>query len=552
MASIYRRKGRKNYWVEYRDGDGITRRRSTGVSDKEAAEATAADWIKTAYLVRQGLVCKKEVTAADASEKPILEHVDAYITHCHREQAERHVLQKKRHLLAFVGERSLSWLRDLTQEALEENMTALVGEGKSARTANIRRAHAVAFAAWCVDKEFVTANPLGKVNRRDETRDQRRRRRALTTEEIARLLAVAEQRGRLLWYLTALLAGLRKSEMKALVWSDIDLGAGTLTVREGKAKGRIDVLPIHPNLAEEFRRVRPKMTRPSQHRVFPAVVTDRTRDKDFDRAGISKEDETGRVVDLHSLRGTLCTLLARQGVTPQIVQRLLRHADYRTTQKHYTHLEIADDARALSEIKLTPLCEADRRKSILAVDGGVGIGEGLARLNPPERASTCRNQGGEAETPKPREKPADGQETRDSRKGGVERVMGLEPTTFSLGELLHPLQNPLKKQGVTTTHDPMVRERVSGGVQEGADSGRFQDRGAGDPKPCRDFAGRCLLTRQLLTLKNLALRACLSPLPLTFANQDHSGSLEVGHSSSAETLPRGSRFRLPGGSASVC
>jgi len=49
-------------------------------------------------------------------------------------------------------------------------------------------------------------------------------------------------------------------------------------------------------------------------------------------------DDEDRVIDLHARRTTLGTTLARRGITPQIAQRITRHADYRTTQEHYTVL----------------------------------------------------------------------------------------------------------------------------------------------------------------------------------------------------------------------
>jgi len=72
----------------------------------------------------------------------------------------------------------------------------------------------------------------------DEHRDRRRIRRPLTDEELARLLAVAEERGRRAWYLTAALAGLRRSELIRLTWASVDLEGGVLTIRDGKAADR--------------------------------------------------------------------------------------------------------------------------------------------------------------------------------------------------------------------------------------------------------------------------------------------------------------------------
>jgi hypothetical protein len=113
-------------------------------------------------------------------------------------------------------------------------------------------------------------------------------------------------------------------------------------------------------------------------KVFPQTVTDRTRLKDFLRAGLVHEevvlgddgkpamigtgkrqrpktrivieDADGRVVDLHAMRTTLGTNLARAGVAPQLAQRIMRHADYRTTQKHYTVVGITDTAKAIEQL----------------------------------------------------------------------------------------------------------------------------------------------------------------------------------------------------------
>ncbi len=71
--------------------------------------------------------------------------------------------------------------------------------------------------------------------------------------------------------------------------------------------------------------------------------------------GVDTADDEGRVIDLHALRTTLGTKLARAGVAPQIAQRLMRHSDYKTTLRHYTVLGLTDTAGAIQSI---PLIEA--------------------------------------------------------------------------------------------------------------------------------------------------------------------------------------------------
>src|SRR5262249_52961384 len=52
------------------------------------------------------------------------------------------------------------------------------------------------------------------------------------------------------------------------------------------------------------------------------------------------------------LRTTAGTLLARSGVMPQEAQRQMRHADIKTTLRHYTDLRLSDQARAVAKLPM--------------------------------------------------------------------------------------------------------------------------------------------------------------------------------------------------------
>ena len=215
-------------------------------------------------------------------------------------------------------------------------------------------------------------------------------RRPLTDAELAGLLAVARDRGRDAWYLAAALAGLRKGDMQRLTWAGVNFTDGTLTIRHGKAR-RTDTIPMHPQLAEALRRRLAAFPALPTARVWPDTVGDVTRLKDFLRAGIARrvdvvdaegkpvkigtgkhervktrivvEDDEGRVIDLHALRTTLGTQLARAGVTPQVAQRIMRHGAYRTTLKHYTVLGLTDTAAAMDRIPgIAPSGKRTRRR----------------------------------------------------------------------------------------------------------------------------------------------------------------------------------------------
>ena len=346
MASLFRGRDGKTWHAAYFDHAGVRRYRTTRCTDKRTAERIAAHWENATALRREGCVDPRLDVLAAANRRPLSEHTDEYYGHMeHVGRAPRHVKETKRMLRGVFDGIAATRLSDITATTVERHFDAMRKRGLSARTVNLHRAVALAFLSWAVRENRLASNPLAGLPRLDEARDCRKVRRALTAEEMTKLIEVARPAGRAAWYLGAALAGLRRSEMMRLTWADVNLDAATLTIRLGKAH-RIDVLPIHPQLLAELRAIRPGFALPSA-RVYAHEVTNATRRRDFKAAKIKLVDDAGRVADLHALRTTLGTQLARQGVAPQVAARLMRHSDYRVTMKHYTSLSLVDTAAAL-------------------------------------------------------------------------------------------------------------------------------------------------------------------------------------------------------------
>jgi integrase len=349
MASVFRRKGTGPWLIEYFDQSGRRRQKSSRTTDRRAAERIAGKVEADVALRREGVVDARHERLADENRKPLAQHVQEYLQHCRaRGVTAKLVRDKKMHLEWIMAETRSSRLGDLRLEPVERALGALRELGRSPRTVNSRRETFRAFGNWCRKTGRVETNPLEFLPKLDESHDRRRIRRPLTDVELERLLEVAAERGRRVWYLVAVLAGLRRSELAKLTWGSIDVDAGLLTIRDGKAK-REDVVPLHPELLDELKAARPTDAKPTD-RVFPTIVTNLTRKLDFKRAGIPEIDEQGRVADLHGLRATLGTRLARAGIAPQVAQRIMRHADYRTTLKHYTVLSLADTTAAMQRL----------------------------------------------------------------------------------------------------------------------------------------------------------------------------------------------------------
>ena len=350
QGTLFKRTDRGPWIASWFDHTGKRKERSTRTTDKATAQRILAKHVADAALRREGVIDPRKDRFGIENRKPLDQHVEDYLDHCvHAGHADKHIAEKRRHLGRLIKDPGALRLSDLTVDLVERHLKGLRADGLSARTANYCRQVIIAFMNWCVQTGRCDSNPLKVLPKLDERKDRRRVRRPLTDDELARLLAVAEPRARKAWYLAAALAGLRKGDLQRLRWCDLDFDNGTITIHEGKAK-RVDVIPMHPQLAEELAARRDQSLTVPTAKVFPQTVTDRTRQKDLQRAGIPLQDEEGRVVDLHGLRTTLGTNLARAGVTPQIAQRIMRHSDYRTTLKHYTILGLTDTAKAMHQL----------------------------------------------------------------------------------------------------------------------------------------------------------------------------------------------------------
>ena len=244
------------------------------------------------------------------------------------------------------------WRLDgIRPDIVDERLGALTADGKSARSVNIKLEAMRAFLRWSVQHGRLDRDPLRVLKKRNEVTDRRLIHRVLTEVETNALLAVAREaesdgsRGRWLWYALPLYAGLRRGDLVRLVWDDVDLSAGTVIFRGGKARHRVDCLPLRRELQDELVRVKPANVLPSA-RVFPRPVSNATRQKDYGRAGIVLRNEHG-TADLHSLRATFATRLAARGTAPAVLQRLMRHSTPTLTMKYYVHLEVESLRSAL-------------------------------------------------------------------------------------------------------------------------------------------------------------------------------------------------------------
>ncbi|MCY2989418.1 MAG: hypothetical protein NTY19_16320 [Planctomycetota bacterium] len=188
------------WWARYRDANRQVVNRSTECRDQDAARQAMANWLRRVELVKSGVMTSGEDAVADAQALPLADHIAAYLVKLESAgTTEDHRGNVRRCLQRLTDECGLKRLADLTRECLEAWMVrqAKPENGKvkmGARTRNLHRASAVGFCNWAIETSRLTVNPLACVEKADEKADQRRKRRALSEEELNTLLFVARYR----------------------------------------------------------------------------------------------------------------------------------------------------------------------------------------------------------------------------------------------------------------------------------------------------------------------------------------------------------------------
>jgi len=224
--------------------------------------------------------------------------------------------------------------------------------------------------------------------------------RTLSADEVVRFLDAARETNYYVYFATLLYTGLRRGELLALRWRNLDLDNATLTVVETAYKlGNGDYVIKEPKTAhsrrtvtlpsslvelfkayradQELLRIQLGITlnvddfvfiRPDGSPINPSAVTLAFR-RIIKRAGL-------RSVRIHDLRHTHATLMLSAGVHPKVVSERLGHANIGITLDIYSHV-LPGIQEAAAE-KFDRIFEPDVNKKsksnvskMLANDGGV-------------------------------------------------------------------------------------------------------------------------------------------------------------------------------------
>ncbi|MCX5658364.1 MAG: tyrosine-type recombinase/integrase [Planctomycetota bacterium] len=402
MAYVFKRKAdkgdkNKKWYVRWRDAQGKRWRTSAGYVDKAASQKQGERLEAESAQLAEGVI----TTFDQHRLRPIDEHIRDFIDHLKaRGRATMYVQQVEQRVRRIVEGIGAKRIIDLDPVRIEQMLARLKYDDKplGGRTVNEYITTIKGLTRWLIRVRRLDIDPLVSLSKIEPKRIQQvHPRRALTLDEISRLLAAAERRPvdevttirrgkragqrranvrdwviqrmkllgreRRLAYLVAVWTGLRRSEIEALQWGDLVLDAEFPVIRlrahVTKAK-RADTLAIHPQLVAELKAMRPTDVS-LQAPVVPTVPNMAVFKADLKMAGIAYGDATTGYADFHSLRVTLNTNMAVAGVSSRLRQLQMRHSDPRLTEITYLDermLPVHEAITSLPGIQLTP---ANRR-----------------------------------------------------------------------------------------------------------------------------------------------------------------------------------------------
>jgi len=345
LARLYRRRHSGPWWGDYRDGIGSRCRRSTDCTDKGAAMAVLARWLREAEMVRAGLSVPSSARVPTA--RAVQDWRAALIASKPIEGERPYVVRAVRSVLSVCNAEGWGYLDQITPEAVDRFLAR--GKGETVRP------YLRAFGGWLVESGQVTANP---VRRGSAARGRSVPRRALTLAEARALITCPKiPERRRLAYALMLATGLRRGQVarlapSMLVGDRLHLPAlvrvGDRMVRLNKG-GRPLVVPLSGVALEAFIRLCEGV---DSGACLAPPLSVRSFLADLGRAGIERENERGRVV-IHSLRKTANTLAAAAGVDSETRRELFGWSSVRLAEMTYmdgTALPVDRAARVLGEL----------------------------------------------------------------------------------------------------------------------------------------------------------------------------------------------------------
>ena len=199
------------------------------------------------------------------------------------------------HLNPVLGDKKLS---DIDEDDVLRVIAKMAGDGKKPWTVRSVLTPLGRILGHAARKGKIASNPMLRLERGERPKVERHEMRILTRAEITKMLAKAPTRYRPILS-TAILTGMRLSELLGLQWGDCDFNAGVIRVRrQADRKGQLvepktpqakREIVLAPSLAKQLREVKiaSRFKAPTQL-VFPTATGRAQNGRNVSRRGLEK------------------------------------------------------------------------------------------------------------------------------------------------------------------------------------------------------------------------------------------------------------------------
>jgi len=216
--------------------------------------------------------------------------------------------------------------KQFTQNAIDK---FILDRGKEVKRSTVNKdiRNLTALINWCKENRYLNGEIKLKLLKEDEKPVK-----SLSTIQIRRLLSASKPYPRLrMRILLALGTGLRRGDIESWRVSELDFEKSYVTTRSTKTRKSMGSRPVPVPIMAELKKYVADLV-PGQETIF---------DRSYNQYRWNQMRQKLRLSDFkfHDLRKTFCSVLAQNGISTAVTQKLLEHSSPDLTNKVYTNVD---------------------------------------------------------------------------------------------------------------------------------------------------------------------------------------------------------------------
>jgi len=311
---IYKRKGVKGWWVGWYESG---KRKAKALPTRKLAE----HYCQLKYSQLNSDVFTGIVTIG--WQQKVEEYRESKKVQGVTEATLYEIALTLRHFERLIGKCNS---KQITQNSIDKFVLERGSEIKrSTLNKDIRNLRT--FINWCRKKRYVNSGIEIRELKEDE-----RPVKLLNDAQVKKLMSVAEPyRSIKMRILLALGTGLRRGDIESLKISDIDFVNNYITTASKKTRKSMGSRPVSASVMAELTKYVSELDA-EQEKLFNDNFSHKRWKKICEEAGL-----TG--LKFHDLRKTFGSMLAQNGISTAVTQKLLEHSSPNPTNKVYTNVD---------------------------------------------------------------------------------------------------------------------------------------------------------------------------------------------------------------------